>query len=47
MLCKQDSVDLTNYVSLITDHLDEPLTNAPERQLEVSLFDAIEDYLDL
>ena len=47
MLCKTDSVTLTDYISLITRHLGEPLTNAPERQLEAALLDAIEDYLDL
>ncbi len=26
MLCKEDSVTLTDYISLITQHLDEPLT---------------------
>lgn len=47
VLCKQDSMTLTDYISLITQHLDEPLTNAPGRQLEASLLYAIEDYLDL
>lgn len=47
MLCKQDSAALTNYMALVTAHLDEPLTSQPEHQLEASLIDAITDYLDL
>ena len=47
MLCQQDSAKLTSYMQLIADHLDEPLSNAPEQHLEASLLDSIEDYLDL
>lgn len=47
MLCKQDATALSSYMQLITDHLDEPLTDAPERKLEAVLLDAIKDYLDI
>lgn len=47
MLCKTDSENLSSYMSLITNHLDEPLTSSPEQHLEASLLDAIEDYLNL
>lgn len=47
MLCKQDSESLTSYMTFVTDHLDEPLTTAAERQLESRIMTAIEDYEDL
>ena len=47
MLCNTDSTNLSSYISLITDHLDEPLADAPEQRLDALIMAAIEDYLDL